>query len=361
VSATDVAARHAGLCWPAAHQRLLLRVLYGDPEKAGANLDEWRRSVDLARLDAGSLALMPLLHRRVAQLALRTSLAPLLKGAYRWRWCRNQLLLRETLPVVAGWRAAGVPVLALKGLALLDRYGDRGLRALSDLDVLVSHPHAPTLLRALATTGWRARVDDGPSPAQPEDRMAATHAASFVRGRAEIDLHWASLAEDLSPGGDARLWSRAAPSAASVPGTSGHAVSLLVPAPVDLLLQVCVHGARWSRTSAINWVPDALLILGRPPSPFDWRALIAEARRRHLQVPLAETLRFLREELGAPVPSDVLPALEPDPPGWIYWSEYYARSAPPGRATSTDRAAARLAQIVRAGGKLPRGSAEPRT
>lgn len=361
MTARDGAARHAGLCWPDSHQRLLLRVLCGDPEKAGANLDEWRRSSDLERLDAGSLALMPLLHRRIAQLELSTSLAPLLRGAYRWRWCQNQLLLHETLPVVAGWRAAGVPVLALKGLALLDRYGDLGLRALSDLDLLVPRPHTPTLLRALATAGWRPRVDDGPSPAHPEDRMATTHAASFVRGRAEIDLHWASLAEDLSPGGDDRLWSRAVPSTASVPGTSHRAVSLLVPAPADLLLQVCVHGARWSRTSAINWVPDALLVLERAPAPFDWSTLIAEARRRHLQVPLSETLRFLREELGAPVPSDVLPALEPDAPGWLYWSEYYARSAPPGRATSTDRAAARLAQIVRAGGKLPRGSSAPRS
>jgi hypothetical protein len=334
-----------------------LRALCGEPERAGAELDTWHRAVDLARLDAGSLALMPLLHRRVAALGLRTELAPLLRGAYRWRWCENQLLLRAVLPVIAGWRADRIPVLALKGLALLRRYADLGLRALSDVDVLVPRSHAPALMRALPAAGWRTRADDGPPPELLEDRMAATHAAGFARGRAEIDLHWASLVEDLSPGGDDRLWIRSTAVEVPVPGSRGPAVSLRLPAAADLLLQVCVHGARWSRTSAITWVPDALLILREEAGRFDWSALVAEARARRLQIPLGEALRFLREELAAPVPAHVLPALEPEPPAWLYWSEYFARSAPPGRATTADRAAARLAQIARAGGTLPAGFA----
>jgi hypothetical protein len=259
--------------------------------------------------------------------------------------------------VISGFRADGIPVLALKGLALLRRYGDLGLRPLSDVDVLVRRPHAPALMRALPTAGWRARADDGPAPARTEARLAETHAVGFVRGRAEIDLHWASLAEDLSPGGDDRLWSRSTAVTLPVPGTRGAGVSLRLPSDPDLLLQVCVHGARWSRTSAITWVPDALLILKADPRGFDWSALVAEARARRLQVPLAETLRFLREELDAAIPAHVLPALEAEAPGWLYWSEYFARSAPPGRATTADRAAARLAQIVRAGGTLPAGFA----
>jgi hypothetical protein len=336
-----------------------LRVLCGDVERAGTELAAWQRAVDLARLDAGSLALMPLLHRRIVELGLRSDLAPLLKGAYRWRWCENQLLLRSALPVLAGFCADRIPVLALKGLALLRRYGDLALRPLSDVDVLVPRPHAPALIRALPAAGWRARADDGPAPERTEARLAETHAAGFVRGRAEIDLHWASLAEDLSPGGDQRLWSRATPVAVSIPGARGPGVPLRVPSDADLLLQVCVHGARWSRASAITWVPDALLILRGDPPGFDWSTLLAEARARRLQVPLAETLRFLREELDAPIPGHVLPALEAEAPGWLYSSEYFARSAPPGRATTADRAAARLAQIVRAGGTLPAGFAAP--
>jgi hypothetical protein len=354
-----ISRRHAGLCWPRAHQRLLLRVLCGDADRASVALEKWQQAVDLARIDAGSLALMPLLHRRVSELGLRTPLAPLLKGAYRWRWCENQLLLRETLPVLARWTTEGVPVLALKGLALLRRYGNIGVRPLSDVDVLVPRSHAPALMRALPTAGWRARADDAPPPGRTDDRMAATHAAGFIRGRAEIDLHWASLAEDLSPGGDERLWQRSAAAPVTIPGTGGPGVSLRLPATVDLLLQVCVHGARWSRTSAITWVPDALVILREHGAGFDWPALVAEARARRLQVPLAETLRFLREELDAPVPAHVLAALDAEAPDWIYWSEYFARSAAPGRATTADRAAARLAQIVRAGGTLPAGFSEP--
>jgi Uncharacterised nucleotidyltransferase len=351
--------RHAGLCWPRAHQRPLLRVLCGDAARAGTELEAWERAVDLARLDAGSLALMPLLHRRVAELGLRPRYEALLKGAYRWRWCENQLLLRAALPLIAGWRADRIPVLALKGLALLRRYRDLGLRPLSDLDVLVPRPHAPALMRALPAAGWRARVDDGPLPERTEARLAETHAAGFVRGRAEIDLHWASLVEDLSPGGDDRLWGRSTAVTVPIPGRHGPGVSLGLPSDADLLLQVCVHGARWSRTSAITWVPDALLILREEAGRFDWTALVTEARARRLQIPLAETLRYLREELDAPIPADVLPSLEAETPAWLYWSEYSARSAPPGRAAMADRAAARLAQIVRAGGKLPAGFAAP--
>jgi hypothetical protein len=84
-------------------------------------------------------------------------------------------------------------------------------------------------------------------------------------------------------------------------------------------------------------------------SGVDWRLLVAEANARSLQIPLAETLRFLRDELRAPVPPEVIAALVPPEPAWLYWHDYHAFSADPRKSTVLHRAAARAVARLRAG------------
>src|SRR5262249_12819312 len=124
------------------------------------------------------------------------------------------------------------------------------------------------------------------------------------------------------------------------------------PSATDLLFHVCVHGARWSRAMSIAWAADAMRLLGSGGEPIDWALLVAEARARWLQVPLGETLRFLRDALRAPVPPETIAALHPPEPAWLFWHDYHAFSADPRKSTILHRAAARAAARLRAGGSV---------
>jgi hypothetical protein len=340
----DRALRYEGLCWPTAEQRLLLRCLHLQAKaEARQAYRAWRRRIDLATLDAGSLALMPLLGVRLHELGVVDELAPLLAGARRRSWCHGQLLLRGALRAVDRLASRGIPLVALKGLPLLEAYGGNlGLRPMSDVDLLLPRASARDAFAALGEDGFEVhpRLD----PGELASKLDSFHGWSVKAGHVEVDLHWASLIEDLSPDADAGLWRRAE-------RWTFEGRALLRPSPTDLLLHVCVHGARWSRTMSVLWVPDVLRLLARQGQSggIDWPCLVAEAHARSLELALRETLRFVREELAAPVPVDVLAALVPPEPSWIFWCDHHAFSADPRTSTALHRAAAKAVAKLRAG------------
>ena len=62
----------------------------------------------------------------------------LIRGIYRHAWVRSHRLWRDALPVFVELRARGIPVILLKGAALLHSYGnDWGARPMFDIDALV--------------------------------------------------------------------------------------------------------------------------------------------------------------------------------------------------------------------------------
>lgn len=334
--------RCGGLCWPKPAQRLLLGCLHLPHEKAVAAYRAWRACSDIDTLDAGSLALMPLLGVRLAELGVGDGLGPLLAGAHRRSWCLSQLLIRGALEALDRLAVRKIPFLPLKGLPLLDCYADLGLRPMGDVDVLVPRERALETFDVLVRAGFELRPTLSRSALAA--KMEVLHGWSVGQGRIEIDVHWASLLEDLSPDGDVRLWSRA-----RAGDVAGH--RLLRPSSTDLLFHVCVHGARWSRIQRVTWVVDSMHLLARARGEdgIDWSLLVAEAKARALQIPLGETLRFLREVLGAEVPEGVLLALEPPEPAWLYWRSYHAHSANPRKTSALHRAAVRIVAKLRAG------------
>jgi hypothetical protein len=124
---------------------------------------------------------------------------------------------------------------------------------------------------------------------------------------------------------------------------------VLFPSVTDLLFHVCVHGARWSRAGSVMWVPDCMRLLGHAPAEVDWPGLVREAVGRHLQLPVRETLRFLREAFAAPIPDDVLASLDPPEPKWLYWFDHHAFGADPAKSVVMHRAAAKIMSKIRRG------------
>jgi hypothetical protein len=246
-------------------------------------------------------------------------------------------------------RALGIPLLALKGLASLHLYSDLGLRPMADVDLLVPPDRAARGIDALLADGFRLKY--GKRRSDLSSLMATRHGFTLVKD-AEIDIHWSSLVEDRSAGADRGFWERAVP-------RTLFGREMLVPSPADLLLHTCVHGARFARSMSVAWVPDSARIIERHGSELDWSLLAREARRRVLELPLRETLRFLKEELESPVPDAVLQALEPREPAWLFWLDHQLFAGDPSASTLWHRAAARIVDRLRHGIPLPENLVAP--
>jgi hypothetical protein len=306
----------AGGCWPNASQTLLLRAALSEPSAAREAFAHWRAQVDLDALDAGSTRLLPLLAHNLRE--LDDALIRRARGVLRHAWSRNQRLFHRTAPALRALRTEGIPVMLLKGAALVARaYRHAGLRTMNDLDVLVPVAAAAQARACLARLGWR------PTYFVREGQLPYLHAIGLGDGSgAEIDLHWHAVFECRRPSDDDACWESAQP-------VNHVGISVLVPSATDLVLQIATHGLRWSDSPPIHWVADLVWLLRSVGSEVDWERLIHRAHSAGLTLQLRLTLAYVVDEFAAPVPVHAMAALAGARARAGERLELRARSAPP--------------------------------
>jgi hypothetical protein len=193
--------------------------------------------------------------------------------------------------------------MVLKGAALATAYyPDRGLRPMTDTDVLVPTGQARPAIALLREQGWTP-VGWIVEARNPELTIGVHHAHEFRHPSGQtVDLHWHVLWECGAPDADDDFW--AASVRLDLRGTLTRTLCR-----TDQLLHVCVHGARWSGAPSLRWAADAHMILHAPGIGIDWDRLVTQSRRRGLALPMRATLSLLAEILEAPVPPSVLTTL----------------------------------------------------
>jgi hypothetical protein len=327
-----------GACWPEGEARWLLQIAAAPEPQARRAWREWSAALGGRVPDLGSARLLPLITRRLLALGIGARDAERLKGVYRHTWCSNQLRLRRLGPVLEALARAGVPVLALKGLALLPSAygGDLGLRAMLDSDLLVPPEQLGLAARTLVANGWRAQHAPTEADLCAGQPPWGEHAFPFQHDGLELDLHWHFSRIDRGPWLDAQAWQHS--EALLLAG-----LALQAPAPTELLCLVCVHGVCWTRGRALHWPSDAALLVSS--GAIDWQRLVAHATQRLLTLPVYDALRFVRSALCAPVPPGVLDQLGETPVSLHEQCEYRALTSG-ARALSFDRLhAAQLAGL----------------
>ena len=301
-------------------QELLLAAAIGPESDAAAAFASWRRSHDIDALDAGSTRLLPLLVPRRALLDAEDAPWPVIRGVYRRAFVHGQLVCRRAGEAIDKLAAAGIPVLVLKGGALIAYYDDNpALRPMNDFDVLVPRVSANAAIATLTGGGWQAQWP------RPELLPEVYHGACFVsRDELDFDLHWAALPAD---GGahDAALWRDSV--VARVPGVTAR-----MPCAADLLTIVCAHAAAWSPISPVRWVADAMRILGRAGDDLDWTRVVDAARAWRVTLHLADTLGYLAQRWQVDVPATTLAALRDTPVSDVDRRGYESASRMPGIA-----------------------------
>jgi len=194
---------------------------------------------------------------------------------------------------------AGLQPMALKGLALAERYPAPGSRPMDDIDLLLPKNLADRAIGVLESTGWRRARHPHRNPGY--DYVFRNPAVPGV----PLELHYEIARWGERPRGvDARhLWH-----ARVARDVFGHTVWSL---PPELeVLALVVHAAKpFHVFNRMSWYADVAVVSSE--TGFEWNELerLTEIARRHIAVSVALTGAA---RLGASVPERflVIPPVE---------------------------------------------------
>jgi hypothetical protein len=257
-------------------QRLLLAAALGQGADARAAWAQWRATIDLEDIDGDSLRLLPLLARRLDDLADADPVRQVVRGVYRKAWVQNQLLVRRAATVVDSLAAAEVPSIVLKGASLIRYFGgDWGARPMYDVDILVPTTKIVGALDVVDTLGWKPEQAVTASWVRWRE-LARAHACGFTApDDSQLDLHWHVMAGSIGPHADDVFWDRAVP--LQVGSLRAQALS-----DPDLLLHLLVHGGvSGPTTPLVQWVADAVIALRGMDVPAVHERLAEQARAHY--------------------------------------------------------------------------------
>jgi hypothetical protein len=273
------------------------------PVAGGGGALDWQRVVDAAHWHR----LAPMLHAHLADpavdLAVPAEVAEHLRREARESTVRSMQLGLELDRVLALLDGHGIPVVLLKGAALLElAYEHPGLRPMVDLDLLVPEAdvqRAHALVQGLGYQVAQARLSD-----DADERLAVAHHHFPLVGRhAQVELHHRILWE--RPSYDvAGVWERSVPSPNQPPRR--------LPAPEDLVVHVSAHFAldRMRRSeSALRQLADLARTADR--CALDWDAVVDRARRSGVAELLFLALDAADVLFGGVAPPEVLDAVRP--------------------------------------------------
>ena len=290
----------AGSFWPTARQKLLLRAALLDGERAITAWRSLRPELDLDEPEFAEQRLLPLVYRQLDRNGVDDPDLPRLRGLYRRTWYVNQLLLDRTKRALEVVQEADADPLLVSSWELPAlHYADLGLRAVGRLALLIRPELVPPAARALSEAGWSGPLD--PSESFLRSRHNAVYEAQNGDACA---VYWRLFHEYTEPGRiDAEdLWE---PAADFVLGD----VPARALGGADELLNVLIAGARVNPWPSLSWIADAMAVLRSTDTEVDWGRLLRQTRRLRATLRVHDAASFLRRELDAEVPDEVLEEL----------------------------------------------------
>lgn len=220
------------------------------------------------------------------------------------RYVRFAERLAEAL---AALRAADVPVVVLKGMALAEPlYGNPALRPMEDIDLLVGRHDVERTRIALGSIGY-------PPPASFAEDRRRRAASMFTRAEADggpparIDVHWSLVDAKSSP--VAGRWADGVRERVHHAEIGNGVMTVL--APIDALLHACVHLTVNHGLLGLLWRLDIALMVRCWADAFDWDRVVATAAESRLNGIVYAALRCSQATLGGEIPGRVLERLRP--------------------------------------------------
>lgn len=245
--------------------------------------------------------------RHRAAIALPPEVSAILHARYVHNAGRNTLLWQELCLILSECHQQALPVLVLKGAALLGAvYHNKALRQMADLDLLVPEAAISTVVNLLQARGYQAKSQIG---AEITDHFTILHhLPPFVHPESNIcvELHATVAPPNRFYSIDiAELWAAAQP----LPMAGGSALTL---APEDLLLYTCMHATyRHLFELGARFLCDVDTIVRHYGAALDWDRLVARAKAWHWHNGVFLGLHLAQQLLATPIPPATLQALQP--------------------------------------------------
>ena len=280
---------------PNTSETTLLRACLLNGEFGLAAWETWSRaSGDLKTAVAedkdGIKRLAPLLYGnlRANNATIHASVLPYLRAIFAREQMRTRTYLRICEQVLGVLDEAGVPVIVLRGAAAaITVYDDPALRHCHDLSLLLPPQDMTRAVDAMCRHGLDVSMDRQPTSSWRD--VLLRHESTLP-----IELHSRLFEESLydlpydlvqQRASEARVGDR----------------TVMVLAPTDALLHLTGHASYSPSRRTMRWLCDAWHILRNTPD-LDWELLVDTGQRAHLALPLAVSLGYMAEELGANVP-----------------------------------------------------------
>jgi hypothetical protein len=221
---------------------------------------------------------------------------------------RNRRLFQTIGEVVAAMRAEGVEPVGLKDIQLAAELYPEGLRPMGDIDLLIRREDWSAAVAALDQLGFEAR----PGADVPYMRAYAI-SQHFRRASDEvwIDLQWNVLEREWDHYGEGRftydgalMWERSEPML-----VDGYEIR--VPCLEDMLFHLALHleGHLYSELVLFTDIAELLRVRA---GDIRWPLFLDITRQYRAESSVYYVLLLVERLLGAPVPEDVMSALEPE-------------------------------------------------
>jgi hypothetical protein len=229
-----------------------------------------------------------------------------LRERFRGIFALNKYLSGELRRLLKLFNAHEIDAIPYKGPALAAKaYGNISLRHFCDLDILVRRRDVLKVLKLLVAEGYALYP---PLNAVQQSMMLRTQCnLPFTRdaNRSIVEIHWRVSARLFSsPLDEDSVWEN--PRTDTFEGMQINAL-----APDDLLLSLCVHGAKhlWER---LSWIADIAQLLEVHPH-LNWASLLERARRTGTERMLLLGVYVAHDLLGARLPEQAEGAMQADP------------------------------------------------
>jgi hypothetical protein len=259
-----------------------------------------QRNLDWPRLlrVATQHGLTPLMLRRLCALPCgrvpQQVLQRLRESSQSVVW-HNLLLAGELIKLLDLFQQHGIAALPYKGPSLaVAAYGDLSLRHFNDLDILMPKAHILAAKDILMSLGYQPQQQLANHAEEMEHLQWDCQYNFFHPEDILVELHW-------------RIRSRNFPFGARFDDlckrkvrTSLAGASVETIAPEDLVIMLCVHGAkhRWDR---LNWICDIAHLMEREKA-LNWSRIWDEATRLRCERVLLLGLLLACDLLGAELP-----------------------------------------------------------
>jgi hypothetical protein len=228
-----------------------------------------------------------------------------LRDSFQKNAARSTLLAGELIKILDLFESENILGMPYKGPAIaVSIYGNLALRQFADLDILVHKEDVWRCQQLLISMGYQPHFNI--TKRQLPSFLRLGYVQSFTRdkGMSIVELHWGIASRFfMFPLDVDRFFDRLIP-------MDLMGKSVLAPAPEDLLLILCVHGAKdlWER---IEWICGIAELIRT--HDIDWEMVIQQAKELGAERTLFLGLMLAREFFDSRLPDSLVNSIESQP------------------------------------------------